>query len=169
MAEALARRRLSDCGLGDLVSVGSAGLLGGGASATRAAVEAVSSYGIDISTHRSRLLTADVVSEADLILGMTREHVREAALLRQDGINGVFTMRELERRALETGSRTPGEALPAYLGRLGAGRSARALLGESESDDVADPVGRPLSEHRATAAELDRLVGVTIRALWGSL
>src|SRR5260370_7061782 len=39
------------------------------------AVQAVKELGIDISTQRSRMLTPDLVSQADYIFGMTHSHI----------------------------------------------------------------------------------------------
>jgi protein-tyrosine-phosphatase len=51
----------------------------GGAPASSEAIEAMREIGIDISAHRSRGLTAGIVSEAAVILAMTEGHRREIA------------------------------------------------------------------------------------------
>jgi len=85
MAAGFAKKLLSEeigCGAGDLrgrrVEVLSAGLLaGGGAPASPEAVRAARTLGADISHHRSRKLTRDLIRSADLILCMTGFHVAE--------------------------------------------------------------------------------------------
>ena len=47
-----------------------------GAPATRAAVEAAAGLGADISRHRARLLSAELVADADLVLVMEEYHRR---------------------------------------------------------------------------------------------
>ena len=67
--------------------------------ATDLAVAAAAARGVDISAHRSRMMTADDVADADLIIGMARHHVREAVLLEPASLARAFTLRELVRRA----------------------------------------------------------------------
>lgn len=82
MAEALARHILaqshgvSDTGLEQKgISVASAGAFAmPGSRATPAAVEAVRALGADLSTHRSRQLTPELIHQADLIFTMGRSH-----------------------------------------------------------------------------------------------
>jgi protein-tyrosine-phosphatase len=55
----------------------SAGLgAGEGMPPSTHAVEAVRELGIDISQQRSRMLTAEMVRQADYIFGMTHSHIR---------------------------------------------------------------------------------------------
>jgi protein-tyrosine phosphatase len=88
LAAGLARRLLADRvgGVGELrkhgLEVGSAGLYAmSGAKASPEAVAAADRYGADISRHRSRPLTAELIDEADLVLCMTEMHVVEARRL----------------------------------------------------------------------------------------
>lgn len=50
-----------------------------GAPASREAVALLNQRGIDLSAHRSRMLSVEMIHEADVVFGMTRAHV-EAAL-----------------------------------------------------------------------------------------
>jgi len=89
MAEGLARKLLAEqvgCTARELsargVEVLSAGAFGGGAaSATAAAVQAVGELGADIAGHRSRILTRELIEEADVVLCMTDSHVAEVVRL----------------------------------------------------------------------------------------
>jgi protein-tyrosine phosphatase len=84
LAEALCKKRLADalgCTVEDLpargVIVMSAGLAAiTGAPAAPEAVEAAQALGADLSGHRSRPLTHDLVAQADLLVAMTRGHVQ---------------------------------------------------------------------------------------------
>ena len=59
-------------------AVASAGVAAwGGSPASAEAVEAMGEVGVDISGHRSRALTAELVQEATMILAMTDGHRRE--------------------------------------------------------------------------------------------
>ena len=78
MAEGLLRARAAEAGVA--VNVSSAGVMHGGAPATADAVDVLAELGIDISTHVSRRLDRDMLGEADLVLTMTRDHLREAVV-----------------------------------------------------------------------------------------
>ena len=161
MAEALIRDRMARLGIaGD---VASAGLVSEGVVASEGSVRAMAKRGLDLSAHRSTLLAEDAIATADLVLGMTREHVREAVVLVPDAFERAFTLRELVRRAEATGPRRVDpdggeEELDAWLRRVGAGRQAVDLMGESEADAVADPIGRSRRVYERTAAEIEDLV-----------
>ena len=74
MAEALARDLLRDQAG---VDVGSAGVFAGdGAAASEQAVDAMGRLGIDLSGHRSRALTPQMIAEADQVYTMTESHRR---------------------------------------------------------------------------------------------
>jgi protein-tyrosine phosphatase len=122
--------------------------------------------GIDVARHRSRLVTADDLAAADLILGLSREHVRHATVLLPAAWPRAFTIRELLRRGHEAGLRSPGEPLGAWLTRAARGRSRRDLLGSSPADDVADPASGPLHRYQATADLLDQLTSDLVQRCW---
>jgi len=60
------------------------------------AVAAMRELGIDISGHRSRMLTADLAREADYIFGMTRGHVDTIALMYHAAEEKTFLLREFD-------------------------------------------------------------------------
>jgi protein-tyrosine-phosphatase len=103
-------------------------------------------------------VTAELVEQADLVIAMAREHVREAVLLVPDAWTKTFTLKELVRRGGEVGGRYD-EPLSAWLLRVHAGRTYASLLGDSDEDDVADPIGSPREFYDRTATELDQLTG----------
>jgi protein-tyrosine phosphatase len=82
MAEALCKKRLADrlaCTVAelpqrgfDVMSAGLAAYSGGGAALE--AIEAVATYGAELSSHRSQPLTDEQLT-ADLLVGMTQVHV----------------------------------------------------------------------------------------------
>jgi protein-tyrosine phosphatase len=148
--------------------VHSAGLLFADRPASPDAVAVMADQGIDIAGHRSRKIGADLVVAADLVLGLTREHVREVALLAPDALAKTFTLKELIWRGDDAGPRPAGEALPAWLDRIAAGRTRGDILGASDVDDVDDPIGRPRNFYEETRAELvglvDRLVALVFAA-----
>lgn len=157
------RHRLDELGIDATVS--SAGLLYDGRAATGTGVEAMAARGIDTSGHTSRKLHVGLL-DVDLVLGMAREHVREAVMLRTERFGHTFTLKELVRRGEAVGPREPSETLDAWLALVAEGRQPRDLLGSSLDDDVADPIGQGLAVYERTAAELADLVDRVIDLIW---
>ena len=128
----------------------------------------MAAYGLDVSHHRSRLLTAADLATSELVLAMTRAHVRHAVVLDPAAWPRTFTLKELVWHAEQTGPRQPGEPLADWLGRISRGRGRMALLGDSPRDDLADPTGGPLSAYEVTAAQLAQLADRLIELGWAS-
>jgi protein-tyrosine-phosphatase len=158
MAEVLLRHHLATAGIDATVS--SAGIYEGGAPATGHGIAAMAERGLDLSNHRSRRMDETMVQGADLVIGMTREHVREAAVLDRDALAKTFTLKELVTLAEAAGPRDPAEPLPSYLSRVAATRVPSSLLGLGHNDelDVEDPVGRGRHNYEVTADLLDHLL-----------
>lgn len=156
MAEVLLRQRLGDLGVD--ARVASAGLLQAGNPASAHGVDILRGRGLDMSTHRSRTMSRDMLGQADLIIGMAREHVREAVVLDPALWPRTFTLKELVRRGEAAGPRRAGESLDDWLARVGQGRRVADLTGSSTADDIADPIGGPRSAYERMAAELDDLL-----------
>lgn len=78
MAEHLLRRMIARRGDGDRMRVSSAGTWCDlDQPATLLAQAALRAVGLDLSTHRSRPVTQQLVDDADLILVMTRAHLSD--------------------------------------------------------------------------------------------
>jgi len=165
MGEVLLRDRLARAGVE--ARVRSAGLVSEGVPASPHGVKVMAKRGLDLSAHRSTPLTPEAVAGADLIIGMAREHVREAVVLDQGSFGRTFTLRELARRARQAGPRGLGpdgepEPLTAWLERVGAGRRPADLLGVGGDDDVADPIGLSRRTYERTAQEIEQLVDTVV-------
>ena len=97
IAAGLARRRMAErigCPVGQLTMKGydmlSAGILAGeGAPATPEAIAAAARFGADISDHRTRKLTVELIHQADMIFCMTDVHVAEVLRLAPDSADKV--------------------------------------------------------------------------------
>jgi protein-tyrosine-phosphatase len=165
MAEGMLRRLLTDNGAH--ADVGSAGLLRGGAPATRHAIAVMADRGVDISRHVSQTIDPEVVRSTPLIIGMAREHVREAVVGYGADIEHTFTLKELVRRGERTGPRRLDETVFDWLARVAAGRRSADLMGEDHDDDIPDPVGRSRAHYEATARELDVLLRWLVQFLIG--
>lgn len=166
MAEVLLQHHLDLAGVEAHVS--SAGLYPGGAPATAHAVTVMGQRGLDLAAHESRRMDASLVGAADLVLGMTREHVREVAMVDAGALSRTFTLKELVGAGERGGGRHPNEAFPAWLERMGIGRRRDTLLGVGHDDafDVEDPVGRSVGEYERTAQELEGLLGRLVQLGW---
>lgn len=96
LAEALMRRTLGERGAAD-VQVGSAGTgAWDGAPASEGAYLVGLEHGLDLSSHRARLLTKDLVEQADLVLTMARHH--RARVDELGGEGRVFVLGEYAGR-----------------------------------------------------------------------
>jgi protein-tyrosine phosphatase len=123
-------------------------------------------FGLDVSQHRSRAVTPELLKGADLVIGLAREHVRETIVLEPDSYGRTFTLRELVRRSRAAGPRPNGADLRPWLESLTAHRDLEELLGASPDDDVDDPVALPRSAVRQTAAELADLTQEAVVLVW---
>ncbi len=145
-------------GLPDAPEVGTAGLLPGGRPVPTEVLETMAEYGIDLSAHRSTTLESGHLAAADLVLGMGRRHVQEAAVLLPSCWDRTFRLKEFVRRAAAVGPRTPGRTAASWITEVHGDRTRSALATRAPDDDVADPFGGPRSGYEATAAELAGLV-----------
>ncbi|MHB8440254.1 MAG: arsenate reductase/protein-tyrosine-phosphatase family protein [Acidimicrobiales bacterium] len=140
------------------VEVESAGTYPGTRRIADEAVRAMGEAALGMEERISRPLDAGEVAAMDLVLAMAREHVREAVILHPPAWPRAYTLKELVRRGEEVGPRPEESSLDEWLELVGAGRSRAELLGASDSDDVADPNGEPLSVVRDTYREIADLV-----------
>jgi len=155
MAAALLARRLA--ALGVTVPVRSAGMISSGDPPHPEVISVMACYGIQIISHRSRIVCAADLASANLVLAMARDNLRHAAITEPGAWPRAFTLKELVRRGERIGPRPPGEPLSGWLSRAHAGRERTSLLGDCPEDDVADPAGGPLRAYADTAAVLDHL------------
>jgi protein-tyrosine phosphatase len=166
MAEGLLRHRLAAAGLDARVS--SAGELRDGVPASPGAVAALEARGIDLRPHISRRLRREHLDAADLVIGMARQHVREAVVLDPPVAGRTFTLRELVARAESAAPRGADETVAAWVARMAQGRDLQVMLGVGTDPDldIADPIGGPPEAYRRTAALLDDLLGRLVARLW---
>ena len=94
MAEALFRRATNGRGEFRVLSAGIGAM--DGQPPTPHSVTAMRELGIDISAQRSRMLTAELMREADFIFGMTHSHVDTIALLYPQAAEKTFLLREFD-------------------------------------------------------------------------
>ena len=159
LAEALLRRDLEDAGIA--ADVASAGIAAPSDRTPddklqRVAVE----HGVDVSTHRSQRLTPEHLAAADLVLVMTRAHAAQVLEVDPSAADRVVTLR---------GAVWKARSLPRQDRDFATWvRALTADVPESErtwsvSQDIADPIGRPLRRYRDMAAEVQGAVATLVR------
>ena len=139
------------------ITASSAGILPGVREIPDDTLAAIGQDGLDMHGHVSRPLTRELLVEADLVLGMTAEHVREAVVLHDPCWPRAFTLREIVRRGELVGPRRSDQGRDQWLALVHGGRQRMDLLRPVPGDDLADPVGGPRSVIRSTAKEIHRL------------
>ena len=105
-----------------------------------------------------------MIEAADLVVGLTRAHVRETVVAVPPSFPRTFTLREIVRRGLHAGPRDAAEDLGAWLTRLHDGRLRVDLMGESPDDDVMDPMGGTRDDYRRMLTDVAALTQ-TLRTL----
>src|SRR4051812_130370 len=124
MAEGLFKHAVRGRGTYRVLSAGVGAV--DGQPASDHAVRALREIGIDISLHRSRHLTSDVVAQADYIFGMTHSHVDAIMILYPQAAEKTFLLREFD------------ETLDTY------------------ENDICDPIGGSLDTYRACRDQIEQ-------------
>lgn len=81
----------------EVISAGTVGA--SGFPATKYAVEAARIWDADISKHQSQPLTGGLIDRADLIFGMTSEHVSSVLRLRKEAADKTFLFKNFPDRS----------------------------------------------------------------------
>ena len=152
--------------LTESVEVSSAGLLDAGRAVPSEVQEVMAPYGIDLSEHRSRRLTAEMLQSSDLIIGMGRRHVQEVVLLDPPCWPQAFKLKELVRRGQANGPRRPDQGIRSWIEAAHGTRTRADLARRSTLEEVADPYGGSRAGYRSTADELAGLTAQLVGMLW---
>lgn len=147
----------------------STGLLGlGPVPALPEAVELAQSFGLDLTSHRARDLSAVDLEPFDLVLGFERSHVQAAVVDASAHIERTFTLPELVLLLEEIPERaTQAAPLARARERVAEAHAARGpSFRTSGMPEVVDPLGRSRREQRAIAEEVCRLSGRLARLLF---
>jgi protein-tyrosine phosphatase len=157
MTEALVRRAAEALGVD--VAVESAGFLSQDEEATPVVVEIMGERGLDISGHRSRIVTAEMAHQADLVVAMERRHVRDLALLAPEALGRIDTLGGMVERLQNVAAESPTARIAAAT----SPRVAGDMLGRGD-DEVDDPDGKSKKVNTETA---DRLIELSDELLAG--
>lgn len=168
IAEALVESRSREFGLP--LSARSAGSWAqSGNPATSDAILAADELGLEIQDHEARPVRDHMVREADLILGLAREHRDEVLSLDSQAASKTFTLKELAVLL---------EALPPALMHADPD-AARARIAEAHrlrgssagpavrDPDVPDPIGSALFAYRDVAWDILTAVDAVLVGLFG--
>ncbi len=140
----------------DAMAVGSAGLLFDGRAASDGAIAWGDHMGLDLRTHRSRVVSPGLIAQADLILGMEPRHVREVVALVDTAWAKTFTLREFAARAGALPERGSSEPFDAWIGRIAQGRRRIDLMADDPNSSVADPYGCTFEVYDRTARQIEQ-------------
>jgi protein-tyrosine phosphatase len=151
----------------DDILVSSAGTVGTTGGPPEYLVEEGIAFGLDLSGHVPRRMEVEDVERSDLVIGMAREHVREAVLLHRDSFEKAYTLREFVRRGRDVGGPSFDEPLAEWLRRVHGGRRHLDLVGDSRSDDIPDPIGGPPEGYRQMLIDVKRLTDELHSIVWG--
>ncbi len=121
--------------------------------------------GLRLSGHQSRMTTVALLAEADLVVGMTTAHVRQAVACLPSVWPRAFTLKELVRRGDVVGARHPDQTLSDWLTVAHSGRLSGDLERDDPGEDIDDPMGRPDRVYTETASELDSLLVKMVESL----
>ncbi|MFW5898921.1 MAG: hypothetical protein ACOCUN_00475 [Jiangellaceae bacterium] len=121
--------------------------------------------GIHLPSNRSTQLTTGLVDDADLVLGMTREHVRDVLELSADAWPKTFTLKEFARRVGEAAPRRRHQRLDDWLASLSEDRETYDLFSSESDDDLMDPFGQRTKVWRQVISEVDELMDKIVPAL----
>jgi protein-tyrosine phosphatase len=117
-------------------------------------------YGGDPTGHLARALTVELIDEADLILGLAREHRSAVAKLAPRASRKTFTLREFSRTiGSSSGIRQLSDFEPSkgdYEGWVKHAAMRRGMSpGTPKIDDVVDPFGR---DHAMYTRSVEQIV-----------
>ncbi len=158
MAEGFLRSEAARLGLDiDVRSTGTHAWTG--RAATIEGRRVMNEHGVSIDDHRTLELDAALVDWADLVIGMSREHVRETVRAFPAAADRTYTLKGfLEMLPL----------LPPYTDTESWLRAAAAMREVAErvaSPDIDDPIGEREAAYRRVAAEVRELVELFAQGL----
>jgi protein-tyrosine phosphatase len=169
MVRSLFERRLGE----SAPVVSSAGTSGWvGSPADPLSVAAARELGVDLSRHRGRRLREEDLEAADLVVTMAVEHRDDVRWLSEEAGERAFTLKELVRLL---------EALPppepdldpdsALRDRVRQANDLRrsGFEGNRRDEDVADPLGMPITAFRGVASEIEAWAERLTDALFGAV
>ena len=145
MAKGIMENAISgDLQLKDKITVDSAGISAHpNDNASTNSIIILKELGIDISSHKAKLLDLNTASKADIILTMTNSHKNAICKEFPDLASKIFTLKEY------VANRNLNNSLELYMGEF----------------DISDPYGMPLSTYKQCALEINTAITKLIQLL----
>lgn len=138
-----------------------------GAPALREARNAALRVGLDISAHRSRTLTGEDLSQADLVLGFERSHLAAAVVDGHAAPERVFTLPELVQLIDATQPSHAADPIERARETIAHAHAQRGGQLSRAPAELADPIGRNAAFHRNTVEQLRGLSAQVAARLFG--
>lgn len=157
LREHLARRGVS-------AEVATAGFLDEGLPPTEMTVRLLAARGIDVSDHRSRRVTRELVDWADLIVTAEQSHVVRIAGDHPGAFERTFTLFELAERADRAGPRG-GRGWSEWLQVANQGRPQGSAYLGSPVPSVVDPTGLGSREWSRVVEQLELAMEPVVRGV----
>ena len=139
------------------LSVRTAGMRDTGMPPTQGTIDMLAGHGLDVTGHRSDLVTAEVADAADLILAAEKQHVVSVAALAPGLFDRTFTLPEFTRLGRDAGRRD-GAAVPTWLDTLAVDRPRGIDYLSAAVEEVDDPTGQRPAEWRRAFDSISSLV-----------
>lgn len=117
------------------------------------------SSGLDLSAHRGRRLSVELLGVSNLVLTASREHRAAAVRMMPSVRSRVFTLREFAR--VSTAVRATEGASPLDHRLVTAAIELRPALvppADGHADDIADPYRRPIEAYRQAVTAITAAV-----------
>ncbi len=147
------------------VTVGSCGLLFDGRPAEPEALKVMARRDLDLSSFRSRVMSAELFEGSSLILVMERLHVREVSVLAPGLFDRTYTLPEFVDQAEAFGPRGH-ESLLEWVTGIGEERRPTDYLSDDPRSEVPDPMGRSTRAFRRVADQIDGLLARLVDLAW---
>ena len=153
--EALLRAALGDHPDVSMASAGTAALVGQAITGPMAAL--LVAAGADPAGFRAQAITRQLVTDADLVLALTRAHRAEVVAMVPRALRRAFTLREFARLAADVDpdllpAGSPGERLAALVPLTAARRGLAPVAGAE--DDVVDPYRGSAARYQSSLDQL---------------
>ncbi|MEO6125489.1 MAG: hypothetical protein ABIR32_17465 [Ilumatobacteraceae bacterium] len=147
--------------------VSTAGLKPGGEPAMDRAVRLLADVGVDVGAHRSRGLSTDCISAADLVLTAERQHVVSIVGMWPTAFAHTFTLPEAAERVRAADTRGT-RSVDEWLGGATAALRPTGLdyLDASTVGEVDDPTGQSPATWARVFAEIDEMTHTIAAGLW---
>ncbi len=153
MAEGILKHLLDKKGAGDNFVVSSAGLMTAeGLPPSEFAVEVLKERGIDISSHRSKQITQDMIKDNDLILGMTLDHKQQLRFF-YNALNSYMYGELVSKEAYDLSKELEEKAKELKM-PYNPSDEISSLIDRLRIYEVNDPFGKDKSAYQEVAEQL---------------